>query len=402
MPVGREATAEEEDEESIFLSPEWDPSQDGADQGASPHLRRSARKRKSVADEDLSGSNSKKKKMPKVPRSPQQSQAGQSFEALLLAMEGRLSAKIERASEASQEAANQAKLNCEGLEQLESRVDANEACLMTALQETEVRIMNKVQEMIRGQVKDMVAEQLEAAGFDNDLTAADLSVRRSAMQPEQASYASLVANGVQTTEPSGSRRPTDLSTKEDKRESKFWAARRSLRLWPIPDGSKESLEDYLENKLRMDRTFKGEDLGQVVLTKVREPKNKNKDEFVVLFESKQVRDEIKAAASNLANHRETAGMKLHVPDHLQKEFQSLMNLSYDLKKKHPALKRNIKFDEDDGGLFMDLQSEEGAEWRRVKPSQAQAANKRRGNGRTRSIEEGELKDLLGEEKGKSD
>ena len=137
----------------------------------------------------------------------------------------------------------------------------------------------------------------------------------------------------------------------------------------------------------MDRTFIEEDLGQVVLTKVREPKNKNKDEFVVLFESKQVRDEIKAAASNLANHRETAGMKLHVPDHLQKEFQSLMNLSYDLKKKHPALKRNIKFDEDDGGLFMDLQSEEGAEWRRVKPSQAQAANKRRGTGRDRSLED---------------
>ena len=49
-----------------------------------------------------------------------------------MAMEERLSAKIEKASEASREAAQQAKLNSESLEQIESRVDANEAyiCLL--------------------------------------------------------------------------------------------------------------------------------------------------------------------------------------------------------------------------------------------------------------------------------
>ena len=412
MPIGREAATEEQgEEESVFLSPEWDPSQERSDQGASPQLRRSARKRKSTADEDqtVKGTSSNKKKMPKVPRSPQQTQQGQSFEALLLAMEGRLTAKLEKASEASQEAAQQAKLNCEGLEQLESRVDANEACLMTALQETEVRIMNRVeahmQEIVQGKIRDMVAEQLTAAGFDNDLTAADLSLRRSAMQTERTtSYASLVAGSrtAESTQPEPKRTTVDTRTKEDRRESKFWAARRSLRLWPIPEGSRTSLEDYLESKLRLDRSFIEEELGQVILTRVREPKNKNKDEFVATFESKQIRDEVKAAASNLANHRDTAGMKLHVPDHLQKDFQALMNLSYDLKKKHQNLKRNIKFDEEDGGLFMDLKVEEGAEWIHVKPAQALAANKKRGTGRTRSTNEGELRDLRGEDKGGED
>ena len=189
----------------------------------------------------------------------------------------------------------------------------------------------------------------------------------------------------------------DPRTREDRRESKFWAARRSLRLWPIPEGTRASLEDYLENKLRLDRTFIEEDLGQVVLARVQEPRNKNKDEYVVTFETKQLRDEVKAAASNLANHRETAGMKLHVPDHLQKDFQALMNLSYDLKKRHKTLKRNIKFDEEDGGLFMDLRTEEGSDWKRVKPAQALAANKKRGTVRTKSIDEEELRDLLGGE-----
>ena len=132
MQNGR--VAESEEDEAVFLSPEWDPVQD-KDQGASPQLRRSARKRKSTTEEELSKNSKKKKsspKMPKVPRSPasggqpaQQSQQQQSFEALLLAMENRITAKIEKVGEASREAAQQAKLNCEGLELLEARVDAN-------------------------------------------------------------------------------------------------------------------------------------------------------------------------------------------------------------------------------------------------------------------------------------
>ena len=97
MPEVREVgTGEEEEEEAVFQSPEWDGS--GQDQGASPQLRRSARKRKSTAGDDslLKGSSSKKKKaspgkMPKTARSPPKTQAnidpsktGQSFEALLL------------------------------------------------------------------------------------------------------------------------------------------------------------------------------------------------------------------------------------------------------------------------------------------------------------------------------
>ena len=75
-----------------------------------------------------------------------------------------------------------------------------------------------------------------------------------------------------------------------------------------------------------------------------------------------------------------------------------MNLSYDLKKKHQSLKRNVKFDEEDGGLFMDLRIEEGSEWKRAKPAQAMEANRRRGTGRRKSINGEELLGLLGEDK----
>ena len=88
-------------------------------------------------------------------------------------------------------------------------------------------------------------------------------------------------------------------------------------------------------------------------------------------------------------------MRLQIPAHLQKDFHALMNLSFDLKKRHPGLKRNVKFDEDDYGLFMDLKLNEGSDWRRVKPEQARAANKGRTKDKLRTMEEGELQELLG-------
>ena len=419
----------ESGDELVFLSPESEPEQEQEqdqkrqDTGASPQLRRSTRKRKSTIGEKsmTKGSSSKKKKtspnkspnMPKVPRSPvsaagQQSQpttqttpkpaqAGQSFEALLLAMEGRITAKLEKASEASKEAANQAKLNSESLELLESRVDANEQCLMDALRESEKRLLAQVQarveDVMQEKVKEMVDAQLHAAGFDQDLTAADLSLRHSVRQGDQDRTVQTTYAAAASAAPSQGERSVTVTTKESKREAKFWLARRSLRLWPIKDGTKEALHDYLKRRLRLEDDFIKDDLGEVTLVRPKEPRNKNKDEFIAIFENKHIRDTIKAAAHNLANSNDQAGMRLQVPDHLQKDFRALMNLSFDLKKKHPHLKRNVKFDEDEEGLFMDLKLKNDGEWQRVKPVHALAASKRRPN-RTRSLGTEELESLL--------
>ena len=315
-------------------------------------------------------------------------------------MEGRLSAKLEKASEASREAAQQARLNSESLEQLESRVDANEEFLMNALRESEARItaqvQSKVEEAVCSKVKDMVSAQLAAAGFDQELSAGDLSMRQSARgsvshticEPSTSYAGAAVAQPV-------SDRPVFTASRSEKQEVKFWTARRSLRLWPLPGGSKESLEVFLRQKLRLDKEFVDEELGQVAISRTKEPRNKNKDEFIVTFESKQIRDAVKAAAPNLANHRDSAGMRLQVPDHLQRDFKALMNLSYDLKKRHPNLKRNVKFDEDDYGLFMDIKLNESGDWKRVKPAQAHRATKNRKTNTTLLLEESELQSMLG-------
>ena len=84
------------------------------------------------------GSGSKKKKgtspdpgrsMPRITRTPQGGQdapeqdSGRAFEAMLLAMEERLGAKMEKAASAAQEAVKIAKATSDNLEQLEKRVE---------------------------------------------------------------------------------------------------------------------------------------------------------------------------------------------------------------------------------------------------------------------------------------
>ena len=137
----------------------------------------------------------------------------------------------------------------------------------------------------------------------------------------------------------------------------------------MPGATLGSLRTYLADKLNMDESFL-EDMGEVTVKKVYERRPKYSDEVVVTFETKSIRDAVKAQAHNLASYREEAGMRLHIPYHLQKTFQTLMGLSYDLKKRHPDLKWSVKFDDDNWDLFMDVQLGHGQDWKRITAEQA--------------------------------
>ena len=397
MPFVVRSDSENENEvELVFLSPEEEPAPPPStqdDQGASPVLRRSNRKRKSVAaysDSDMSkGSGSKKKKgaspdqlrsMPKLPRTPQASERSPDrtpnnpqqgappaapqaqkdiaagIESYLSGMEARLASKLD---------ANNKALNA-----VEEKVDSNDAALRVALKASEERMMTHFQVTVKG----MVLDQLRAAGFDPDLTVGALTAPstvnttgRSQSQSLALSYATMAAEPPKTVEKDG----RDLQL--ERREDRFWECRRSLRLWPVPEGNRDGLETFLKEKLRLDERFIREDLGQITIRRNKDLRAKNKDEVFVTFETKDIRDAVKAQAPNLANYRENAGMRLHLPNHLQKDFKALMGLSYDMKKKNPDLKRNVKFDEDDLGLFMDVQMRKDGPWRRIKPEQARRA-----------------------------
>ena len=417
----------ENEAELVFLSPDEEPverpaKQNTEDQGASPVLRRSNRKRKSVSQvQDMSkGSGSKKKRtspvskkqtenMPKIPRTPQgqgqgpgeepasaagekdkggneeavppaQTQAA-ALEALLAGMESRLGNKIDSTNSRVEKA-------LELVEDLEAKVVATENNIEKRLGAVEA----KLEEKLNGQVKDMVLNQLREAGFDPDLTAGALTTIQSVQSLQTprpgTSTSTYAAAAGRRNEPERATR----MTKEDKQEMRFWECRRSLRLWPIPGATLSSLSAYLSENLGMSDVEL--DPAEVHIKRVIERKPRYKDEAIVTFEDKALRDAIKAQAHRLADHRDEAGMRLHIPDHLQKVFRALMNLSYELKKKNPELKRSVKFDEDNLSLFMDIQSKPSSDWRRVDCAQALKFNEGRRTTTVSALGADELDDLL--------
>ena len=88
------------------------------------------------------------------------------FAALLLAMEARLSSKLDANKKAVNEAIKQSQLNSDALDALEEKVDANDDVLRNTLARVEAQ-EERVLARVEQQVKVMVQEQLRAAGFDS-------------------------------------------------------------------------------------------------------------------------------------------------------------------------------------------------------------------------------------------
>ena len=123
----------------------------------------------------------------------------------------------------------------------------------------------------------------------------------------------------------------------------------------------------------MSRTVVDDALEGAQITKVKDPRSKLDSEAIVVFESKELRDAVKAQGHNLAKYKDEAGMRLHIPNYLQKDFKVLMKLAYLLEKTNPDLRRNVKFNEDTTGLFLDMQLQKEGPWKRVRPEEARKA-----------------------------
>ena len=107
---------------------------------------------------------------------------------------------------------------------------------------------------------------------------------------------------------------------------------------------------------------------------------------------------MKSKGPNLANYRDEAGMRLQIPDHLQKDFKALMSVAYDLKKTNADLRRNIKFDEENLGLYMDVCTKKDGNWRRIRPAHAYKVLEGKKDDRNgpEDMEEDEIRSLLGD------
>ena len=157
-------------------------------------------------------------------------------------------------------------------------------------------------------------------------------------------------------------------------------ARRAIRMWPVLGADEGQLwgnvGDFLHDTMRIPTT----DVNQNDIEDVqRVPGRRSdvvRDEVVVTFRDKDVRDKVMSWSLNLADcidaaGRPTAGTRLEVPDSLMDTFRLLTRFGTRLRARHGAgTKRHIKFDDYCGSLFTNIKLPGDHNWTRVSPEMA--------------------------------
>ena len=174
--------------------------------------------------------------------------------------------------------------------------------------------------------------------------------------------------------PPGGRRPRQIppqfapndgnSMRADVKEERYWEARRSLRVWPVVgDDLKMATIQFCVDKLRCPAS-RIEVSNIEVSRAIARPDAAAQDQVVVTFDSVRLRDEIKSLGKNLSGQTRSIGMQLEPPDYLRPQYQAFQKLAFEMKKKSPGLRRNIKFSDAERCLVMDF-LKPGAEWRTI-------------------------------------
>lgn len=156
----------------------------------------------------------------------------------------------------------------------------------------------------------------------------------------------------------------------ERKEERYWEARRSLRMWPvIGEDLKKAVIQFLTEKMQCPIGRLAEDDINMKRTLSR-PEANAQEQVRIKFSSVRLGDEFKALARNLAG-QDKVGVQLEPPDYLRTQYQSFQKLAYKLRSKNPGLRRNIKFCNQELCLTMDI-LKPGGEWKTIMIEDAMA------------------------------
>ena len=157
---------------------------------------------------------------------------------------------------------------------------------------------------------------------------------------------------------------------QGRREAAYHHCRRSLKAWPVEgDDLCDSFKTFMSQRLRLTDPVIAA-LGPITVSKRPGKVAAQKLEVLVVFDSKEDRDLVKAAGVNLAG-QSNVGLLLHVPGHLLDNLHALNNVGYYIKQNNEGVRRNVKFDDENLDIFMDIKI--GESWRKITPAEAKQA-----------------------------
>lgn len=88
-------------------------------------------------------------------------------------------------------------------------------------------------------------------------------------------------------------------------------------------------------------------------------------QVLVTFSSIGLRDKVKSMSKNLSGKDRKAGVQIEPPDHIRGQYQAFQRLAFQLKRKHPALRRNFRFYDPETCLSMDIKVSGDSDWKAV-------------------------------------
>ena len=157
-------------------------------------------------------------------------------------------------------------------------------------------------------------------------------------------------------------------------EADFLRARKALRLWPIRGRNADELWEAAGIFLGTNLALKGKlDKNSIEsITRVSLPSGPGvRDEALVVFVDNAVRDMVMGSAAKLAAYiddsgKPTAGMRIEVPAHLQRDFRVLFKYGQGLRTRHGVgTRRHVKFDDVDMNLYLNVRLPGDLTWSRV-------------------------------------
>ena len=160
------------------------------------------------------------------------------------------------------------------------------------------------------------------------------------------------------------------STQQARREASYHLCRRSLKAWPVQgEDLVDAFKVFLGQVVGLsDATISS--LGQISVARRPGKVAEQKLEVLATFETREDRDLVKAAGPNLAG-KTGVGLMIHVPGHLLDNLHALNNVGYYIKQHNEGVRRNVKFDDENLDIFMDIKI--GEQWRKITPAEAKLA-----------------------------
>ena len=175
------------------------------------------------------------------------------------------------------------------------------------------------------------------------------------------------------------------NTRADDEYNKYERARNSLVFYPIEGETTEAMMMALQKFITNDMQIpKGEvKRSQIELVRrVRSTRNaRARNELLVLFSDTESRDFVLSHAKNLADHKDTAGkptagVRIEVPNALLNTKRDFEQYGYALRNELGSdFKRNIRYDDANRTLVMDVKYPGNVKWERITFDQAQRGNR---------------------------